>query len=124
MTYRTVREELKIAKEGMIKQGVRSTFKDDNGRVFCKYRGEAEGSCCAIGFLIPDDEAKLLDAEGTVPYNSDFFSMATSLNPDNEQFYIELQGVHDEFLPEEWEEELDKLEFWADSEEAGEGRIT
>jgi len=83
----------------LLKQNAQSKL---NNR--CRYRGE-NGMKCAIGCLMSDSEYNqeweginvyILSCQGMVSFN-------------HRKLLRELQWVHDEFKPEEWPKELERV---------------
>lgn len=117
---RTMREEFEISKAGLLAQG-RKSLNGPSGS--CVMRGTL-GTCCALGFLISEEQGEKVDGAMVLPQptelmdgsesskkqTEDFFNIATDLNPDHVDFYVDLQCVHDECLPEKWESALDHVE--------------
>lgn len=103
---RTIREEFEIIKKGLLGQGARSTNIASN---ICMYRG-TDGKCCGIGFLLEDDEAAILDEDGTMAGAEGFFEHAANLNPDHTRFYEEVQQLHDIAPVNSWPNRLNSLE--------------
>ena len=98
----TKQDIFNIVANGMLKQGKKS---EDRGSSSCLYRGP-NGLKCAIGMLMPDN---LYDSimEGQSASESDVMK---TLNVPNTvafaDFLDNLQGVHDDHLPNDWDREL------------------
>lgn len=98
-------------KKHLLKQGVKSV--DAEG--FCNYRG-LDSTKCAIGALIPDELYKS-EMEGWDVYRlkdkfpevASFLGLTTDKDRDLFRLLADLQGVHDVYDPEAWEEELQDI---------------
>lgn len=90
-------------------QGKQSMTPD---HVICAYRG-ADGTSCAVGCLIPDDQYS--DAiEGnniiSLAYRDDCPQILKDLMGEGHKDLLhELQAIHDDFRPTDWEQEFSFL---------------
>ncbi len=93
----------------LLKQNAKSVKIVECGDESCTYRG-ADGRTCAIGCLIPN-WAYDKTMEGSIAENlvKDFPVVGLLLEVDHEsdlQFLNKLQSIHDSWLVQDWEEEL------------------
>ena len=107
----TKQEVFNLVARALAKQGVKSIAAVDdprfihmteNNKPMCLYRGP-NGTKCAIGHLIPDDKYTP-DIEGENIYNKqEVLPKGVGKHID---FLLELQDIHDEYPPEEWERQF------------------
>ena len=95
---------------GLMEQGKKSLV---NGR--CCYRSD-DGSKCAAGMLIADDEYKpVFDKRGTRGESSDWEGIVLMgyATKAHKELIMQLQNIHDTFEPSEWKERLrDYARIW------------
>lgn len=99
------REIFDKVKAHLLEQNERSSRINDMDT--CLYRGP-NGLKCAVGVLIPDDlyhpDMEQVSAEALRR------SWALPWREADDYFIQELQEIHDSVLPENWPQELDKVE--------------
>lgn len=94
MTHLSRQEAFAKAYKGLESQGFESAIKNGHGIFLCSYRGD-EGRRCAFGWLIPDHlEEKIEEGIGVDAYDDDFFHDC-GLNPEDKEFFKDLQFCHD-----------------------------
>lgn len=81
------------------KKSIKWLTTDGISRPQCAYRGD-DGTCCAIGFLIPDD-AFSEELELLTPVHEKLQPILIAQGYDPE-ICTELQVVHDGYKPHEW----------------------
>lgn len=89
----------------LLKQGKRSSIINDDGDEQCQYRGPG-GLMCAVGCLIPDAEYQP-SSEG-LPASA-VAVRTPSLSGVSVGMLNELQDVHDDRIPSDWEGELRRI---------------
>jgi hypothetical protein len=88
----------------LLKQGRKAA--DSDG--VCRYRGP-DGTSCAVGCLIPDEEYSPLMEGKAVDSASMRQRMPPSLVDLNERLLLSLQRVHDQKSPGNWLGELERV---------------
>lgn len=88
----------------LLTQGKPSKSKQAGG---CAYRGD-DGLMCAVGCLISDDEYEP-DMEGVTINAAQVLTVFSWAEPSTISLLESLQGVHDNWEPACWREELEAL---------------
>lgn len=99
----------KYVRDFLVNQGVQSRFPNEGA---CAYRG-ADNTACAAGCLILDKHYSH-HIEGYGCTNSEVCeAIEASIGKDyNPSLVSELQYIHDNYNPDEWEEALDGIIEW------------
>jgi hypothetical protein len=98
---KTFREIFDIAKAHLLTQKARSISEED---ACCQYRGP-NGLKCAVGCFIPDDKyTPLIEGKPVDPL------FARYTKKPYWTLLADIQGIHDGWEPEDWEQQLHLME--------------
>jgi hypothetical protein len=106
----TYLEIIKQVKDDLLRQGVKSIDVHDS----CQYTGEFKGCKihCGIGWLIPQKKYNTIFEGFTV--DDLLVQLGLFISEEYENLLLEIQRLHDDYDPEEWEFEFMELERrWA-----------
>ena len=97
-----------IVKNHLLTQMTKSMEENELGDTQCLYRGP-NGTKCAIGALITDEEYKRIEDKGHQHYGVYvlFSLQLESLKELNSDFLRELQTIHDKYEIQDWENQLE-----------------
>lgn len=103
---KTAQEVVNFVKDHLLKQGCKSEKRSETGKITCLYRGP-NGTKCAAGCLIPDEDYKP-DME-----HGKWSSVSMNYGFERKHIYLisDLQYIHDNVEVEEWEKAIDKMDL-------------
>jgi hypothetical protein len=95
----------------LMTQGSRALRTEKNGTMGCVYRTD-DNQACAVGAFLPNDDVPVLEFIGSVNalcMGFEHVKMYLGHEVPDEDFWGELQDVHDKFTPDEWPDQFARL---------------